>query len=103
VEDRIVSTTAREVIAEFVSWIIVAERDANDGIAADKIIDALNAAGFVIVPTEPTEEMVNVADAVALLELPDDIDDRSEERRRQEFVTAYRAMIAAAPHAKGQS
>lgn len=46
------SKTAREVIAEFISWIIVRDspqRDAAlDGTAADKIVADLDGAGFVI-------------------------------------------------------
>jgi len=37
--------------------------------------------------------MLAIAETTVLLQLEEDIEDRSEERLREEFATAYRAMI----------
>jgi hypothetical protein len=85
------SKTLKEVI---VAFLLTFDRgwDSTEQAHRDLLND-LDKAGFVIAPKEPTPEILAIADATALLQLTEDIEDRPEERRREEFATAYRAMI----------
>lgn len=85
------SRTAREVIAAYqFEWPNPSEWDELSTIQlddqADQIISALDAAGFVIVPKEPTEEMIAAG-------AEEDAWCYSEGQAPQPEI--YRAMIAA--------
>ena len=91
VEGDSMSKTLKEVIVAFLltfgrGW------DSTEQANCDLLND-LDQAGFVIAPKEPTPEMLAIAETTVLLQLEEDIEDRSEERLREEFATAYRAMI----------
>jgi hypothetical protein len=83
--------TLKEVI---VAFLLTFDRgwDSTEQAHCDLLND-LDQAGFVIAPKEPTPEMLAIAETTVLLQLEEDIEDRSEERLREEFATAYRAMI----------
>jgi hypothetical protein len=86
--------TLKEVVVGFL-MTFDRERDSTEQGYRD-LLNELAEAGFVIAPTEASPGMLAVADATALLECTEDIADRSETRRREEFATAYRAMVTAA-------
>lgn len=80
------SGTARQVIvAQLCDWDT--EHNTAD-YAADRTIAALDAAGFVIVPKEPTEAMIDAGSGARF---------ESTARGNSKTVSAYRAMIEARP------
>jgi hypothetical protein len=61
-------------------------------------IKGIEAAGFVVLPKEPTQEMISIAHAVSTLRLGEDVPEALwEERRREELANVYRFMITPAP------
>lgn len=65
-------------------------------ISADKVLTALSAAGFVIVPREPTEAMLNAAIDAHGLKLGDISALGFRMSPQRMFALSYAAMLAAA-------
>lgn len=95
--------SARDVIACFLDHpsVFMGGPSERNQRKADAILAALSAAGWVVVPREPTEAMLDAAfaDAVAWLERVDigNTDCKSDrERSAEPNRSIYRAMLAAA-------
>lgn len=86
----------RDKLIERVSFAIAAffgESDHPDD-AARAALAEIYAAGFVIVPREPTEEQIRSGHVAA-----DDLDGPSEVIGREQAASVYAAMIDASPFA----
>jgi hypothetical protein len=67
----------------------------NGATAAEAALTALEAAGYAIVPVEPTEKMLHQGEGMTDLVLPPGFDN-TVKARQDEIRTAWQAMLQAA-------